>query len=239
MAKKIETTVENEVEAEVVAETAETTVEKVSNIVELQNGEKVEFGKSGKVIASYDVPSRTLTFKVVTGEVITYTLTDEEQANLTENQIEHILYARQEKIKSTLAPVKPVLTEEEIKAGRLNVAQKIVKELADLAEGKFVTRPAGTNSVELTPFLKALALVCAYGTVLGPENKPVEVFNFKAEDVPTKVLKPEWKDVADVKVISEVLDFWKSLDKGVKSTEKRNPWIKAQENLILNGTVTV
>jgi len=216
----------------------------VSNIVELQNGEKVNFGRSGKALASYDVPSRTLTFKVVTGEVISYTLTEEEQAGLTDNQIEHILYARQEKIKSTLAPVKAVLTEAEVAEGKLNVAAKIKKEILDLSEGKFVTRAASAGSIELDAWLKAFALVNATGKVIiDAAGSTFDVPMVKWEHTSTLAfdgLKPEWADLSNVHVVAEVLEAWKALSRDAKAEQKRNnTFISTQASLIEQGVVKV
>jgi len=207
------------------------------NIVKLENGEKINFGKSGKVIASYDVPTRTLTFKVVTGEVISYTLTELEQAGLSENQIEHILYARQEKIKSTLSPIKAVLTEEEAKEGKLNVADKIRKELADLASGVFITRTAGGANVALDSWLKAFALINATGKVIiDAMGNTFDVPLVHWEHTSTLAfgeLKPEWVDLNNVNVIADILQSWKSLSREAKAEQKRsNTFISTQASLI-------
>ena len=209
--------VENEVAVE--------KTEKVSNIVRLENGEMMDFGKSGKSVASYDVETKTLTFKVVTGEVLTRTLSDEETANLTPLQIEKLLYAEQEKIKSTLAPIKAVLSEEEVSLGKLNVADKIRHEFKQLEEGLFNTRSADTNVVSLDSFMKAFAYFCATGKV------PVNGTDVPVPEAmwPFKAINPEWKDVEDIKVINEIHTFWNSLDRTIKSQQRRNPYLKLYE----------
>jgi hypothetical protein len=240
----------SKVKTEVQEPSTEELVEmKVSNIVTLENGEKANFGANGKVIASYDVASRTLTFRVVTGQVITYTLTDEEQANLTDNQIEHILYARQEKVKSTLPPVKAVITDEEREAGKLDVAAKIEQELKALAEGKFVTRAASGALVELDPWMKAWAIVNAYGAVFlagkiedGNTNRfPVPFVEWdNSSSLLSTDLKSNWKNVEDVEVIADVLATWKALSREAKAEQKRsNTFVSTQATQLTLGIVTI
>jgi hypothetical protein len=238
----------NEVVENVVVETAETKKAKVSNIVAFPDG-NIDFGANGKSVSYYDVPSRTLTFKVVTGEVIPYTLTEEEAAGLSDNVIEHILYARQEKIKSTLAPIKAVLTPEEIKDGKLNVAMKIRKELAALAAGEFVTRSTAGGNVALDEWLQAWAIVNAYGAVFlagkveeANQNRfPVSLVKWEhSSSLIFGAPKPEWANVNDVQVIADVLETWKGLSREAKAEQKRsNTFVSTQALQIEQGIVTI
>ena len=222
--------------------------EKVSNIVAFADG-NIDFGANGKSVSYYDVPSRTLTFKVVTGETIPYTLTEAEQAGLSDNVIEHILYARQEKIKSTLAPVPPTRTPEELAEGKLTVAMKIEKELAALAAGEFVTRGNPVGSVALDSWLQAWAIVNAYGCVFLVGK--VEAANTNRYDVSIvdwehssslifKEPKPEWTNIHDVAVISDVRSAWRALSREAKAEQKRsNTFVNTQQTQIDLGIVTV
>jgi hypothetical protein len=222
---------------------------KVSNIVAFPDG-NIDFGEKGKSVSYYDVATGTLTFKVVTGEVISQVVTDEDIAAMSPALLkEHVLYARQEKIKSTLAPIKPVLTPEEIKDGKLNVAQKITKELAALAAGEFVTRSAASGSVALDVWLQAWAIVNAYGSVFlygkveeANQNRyTVTPIDWKhSSSLIFKETKPEWANVNDIAVIADVLATWKGLSREAKAEQKRaNTFVSTQVTQIEQGIVTI
>ena len=207
------------------------TVETV-NIVELENGEKLDFGKNGTVFSSYDVDAGDITFKVATGEVITFNVSDVPENVLKEATI----YGLREKIKSTLAPIKLNTTEEETLAGKLNKAEKIVQEITSLKAGEFVTRSAVGGSATLDSFMKAFALVNAIGAIKTDNNGGMV-------PVPAKgrlfaELKPEWANVNDSAVIASVLSTWDALDRKVKAAQKRNTFLTFQAEYFEAGLVT-
>jgi hypothetical protein len=192
----------------------------VSNVVEMQDGSKIDFGPKGKAISSYDVEAKTVTFKVVTGEVITFGI----DTIPSEVLAEAVLYGLREKIKTTLSPIKPEDT-----------AAKIQKEIASLLEGKFVTRSVETGSVELDDFMKAFALIGATGVV----NTGNGTFQVPPSHVVLEELRPHWENVSDAAVINEVTAYWNSLDKKVKSKFRQNTFIKTQESIIESGAVAL
>lgn len=217
----------NEVEVEAV----ENVVKKsTSNIVELQNGETIDF-RGNTVLASYDVPSKIVTFKVVTGEVLTLNVNNVPEAVKEEAAI----YGLREKIKATLAPIKVVISEDEAKEGKLNKAGKIALEIKNLLEGNFVTRAQETGQVGLDSFMKAFATINAIGAIKIDNNGNVVPVPTQARLLPE--LKPTWANVTDPTVMQEVLSYWDSLDKDTKSAQKRNTSIKFQAELFDSGAV--
>jgi hypothetical protein len=210
-------TMNSEVEG-VEPNSVESTKEKVSNIVELSNGERVNFGKNGKIVATYDVDSKVVTFKLVTGEILTLDISE-----IPENVLaEAAIYGVREKIKATLAPTPAA-----------ELSSKISKEFEALKEGKFVTRSSDTGTVELDDFMKAFALVNATGVVnTGNGVFTVSPNTDKVSFIIAQPLKSHWVNVEDTAVISEVLAFWDALSTKEKTAQRKNTFIKTQASLL-------
>jgi hypothetical protein len=216
---KMSKTKANEIET---TEATEAVVEKAivpDNIVLMESGEMLNFGKVGRVISSYE--GTVITFKTVTGKTLDLDVTTLPQSILEEAAV----YGIREKIKSTLPTTAPA-----------DLATKIEKEIAQLKEGKFVTRRSDSET-GLDNFLIALALVNATGTVQAEEGK---TFAVPSAFLIFPELKPEWKNINDPKIISEVLVFWEGLDKKIKSAQRRNnAFISTQAALIESGAFVV
>jgi len=199
----------------------EQTQEQTSNIVTLENGKVRDFGKSGKVFASYDVESKTITFEVVTGEVISFDIN-----GIPTNVLEEAaIYGIREKIKSTLSPIKAFVTSAEAAEGKLNVAGKIAQEIESLKEGKFVTRTSEGGTVGLDSFMKAFALVNATGKVNG-------MFDVPAAYISVPSLRPEWSDYESLAVARDVQEYWDALPKDEKAKQRRNTFVQTQKELL-------
>ena len=202
-------------------ESNEEVTETTSRIVQLETGELVNFGKSGKVIASYDVDTDTITFKTVPGKVISFKISD-----LPENVLkEATIYGLREKIKATLAPITAN-----------DIPDKIYKEIEALQAGLFVTRSSdSTTTVELDDFMKAFALINATGQV----NTGTALFTIKEQFISVPELRPHWVNLNDVNVINEVLTYWDSLSRQEKAAQKRNTFVKTQASIIATGDLKV
>ena len=205
-------------------------IESNSNIVTMEDGSSVEFGKNGKVITSYDVESGVIEYKVVSGEILRISLDDIP----VETNREAMLAGYAGKIKSTLAPFKPTITPAEAEEGKITLAQKIQKEIDALKAGKFVTRTTDSG-VELDTFLQAWAYVNATGKILTPSG----AFDIPANAILIKEDVSHWANVNDPKVISEVTETWKNLSKEAKSSEKKNTFVRSQERFLEDGSVTL
>ena len=209
----------NEVAEQVQVQNAEVASNLVNVIFPDGSTEIVNFGKSGKVFASYDVETSTLTFKLITGVAIVHKIEGIE--GLTPFLKEVVLYGIREKIKTTLAPVKDEDKE-----------SKILRELEAIKNENFTTRSSDT-SVALDNFMKAFALINATGCVnCGTGTVAVDPAFIVVDE-----LKPHWANTTDVGVINEVKAYWNGLDRKVKAAQKRNTFIKTQEIFIANGTV--
>jgi len=195
----------------------------VSNIVTMENGENIDFGKSGKIKASYDVATSTITFKTVVGSIINYVVDGLD--NLSDFQKEVYLYGVMEKIKSTLAPTKI----EDLEA-------KINKQIEEVKSGVFTTRTMD-STVELSDFLKAFAIINATQRLFTPMGY-VDVA-MPVEALKVTELQPHWVNVNNSEVIKEVSDFWTALPKGEKSAQRGNSFVKAQLSFIENNLVTL
>lgn len=218
MAKKM--TEQNEAEMVEAVEAVEVN-ESTSNLVTLQTGEVVDFGKNGKIISSYDVETGEVTFKCATGEVLTINANELPEAV----KAEAVIYGVAAKIKATLSPISVD-----------KVAEKIQKEIAALQAGSFVTR--GTSAtLELDNFMKAFAFVNATGVV--KTNNEGGSFDVPAVGLAVAEFKPHWVDVKDAAVIAEVLAFWDTLDRKEKAAQKRNTFVTTQAGLIEAGIVAI
>lgn len=196
-------------------EATETPVkEVVSNIITMENGENIDFGKSGKVKASYDVATSTVTFKTVVGSIIDYVVDGLD--NFSDFQKEVYLYGVMEKIKSTLAPTKVE-----------DLVAKINKQIEEVKSGVFTTRTMD-SSVELDSFLQAFAMVNATGQV----NTSTATFDVFPSALKVPELRPHWINVKDPAVIKEVLEFWNSLSRTEKASERHNTFITTQKAFI-------
>ena len=208
----------------------------VSNVVTMSNGEKVDFGKNGTVISSYDVDAGTVTFKVATGEVLVHQAQDLEYLSIHQREV--YLYGLREKVKTTLAPIKLVVSEAEAAIGKITKAAKIALELKAFSEGKFVTRSSDNGSVELSNFMKAFAYVCATGQVL-PSNEALPTPALDQLLVVIGELKSHWVATSDMSVVVEITAYWNALDRKVKSSFRRNAFISTIEAYIEAGIVTL
>ena len=81
--------------------------------------------------------------------------------------------------------------------------------------------------------MKAFALVNATGKV----NTGNGTFDVPAIGLSVTELKPNWVNVGDVAVVSEVLDYWAKLSKEDKSKQRKNTFVNTQASLITAGVV--
>lgn len=200
--------------------------EKVNKIIELENGEKVNFGTRSNVLSSFDIETNTITFKVATGEVIVWdvtTIADLMIDGLNEYTKTVILSGLLSKVKVSLAPVK---LQEEVTAedGTVSVvnslAEAIRKQVAILTSGKFAVRGLGDDSVELSLDQKAFATAAVkqapFATAVG----------LAAEDV------AGWEDLDSEATINAVSNLWDSFEIPVKNAIRRNPYFKVEKALL-------
>jgi hypothetical protein len=115
-------------------------------IVTLDDGTQVNFGARANLLSSIDLESSTIIFKIVTGKVINWVIT--EMDNLTPFQKTVFMYGLLEKVKTSLAPVKLAKLEE-----------AIAKQIAAVTKGDFNIRSINTvGEVALSDLQKAYAL---------------------------------------------------------------------------------
>ena len=190
------------------------------NLVTLENGEIVNFGKSSKMFASYDLEKSSVTFKLVTPQVVDFIVQGME--NLPELFKKIVLFGIAEKVKTfTNLPSEALFN-------------RVTKELADLTAGNFNAKSRRISStVELNAFLKAFAMVNGSGTVSCAGVTPMAV--------PVSFLlvtdKPHWANVDDITTIDEVTSFWKELSAKEKTAQRRNTFVTTQETYINLGLV--
>ena len=122
-------------------------VEKVTNIVEMQDGTKIDFGKRGTLHTSVDLPTNTISFKMVTGDIINWVVPGTE--GLTDFQKKVYLYGILSKIKTAMAPV-------DLK----ELKKFIEKQMEAINNGIFIVRAFGdtVREVKLTDIQKAYAI---------------------------------------------------------------------------------
>lgn len=194
---------------------------KVSNLVTLANGEVLDFGANGKCFSSFDVETGDITFKMVTGEVITFNKADVP----AEVQELALLSGLLKKVTITLPTVDAD-----------KAADKVALEIQKLKDGKFTTRGSGAGAAELDDFLVAFALVNATGVV----NTGNGNFAVPNAFISVDGLRPEWVDVNSPKVIQEVLEHWESLSAKEKTSQRRqNTYVNMQKQFIETGVVEV
>jgi len=126
--------------------TAPAKPEKKVRIVTLEDGTQANFGVRANVLSIIDVKSSTLTFKIVTGKVINWTIAGVE--SLTEFQKTVFMYGLLEKIKTSLSPIKLAGLED-----------AIAKQIVSLEKGEFSVRSLTTvGEVSLTTLQQAYAI---------------------------------------------------------------------------------
>lgn len=120
---------------------------KEPRIVLMEDGTTVNFGIRANVISAYDTEEKLITFKVITGDIIAWPITDID--NLTEAQVTVYLYGLLSKVKTNLAPVKVP-----------DLAKVIRDNIATINSGRFLVRGAGVDEdFELSLNQQAYALV--------------------------------------------------------------------------------
>lgn len=154
-------------EEEVVAEAAaETTTEpaevkekevKVIRIIDMEDGTKCNFGVRNNLVTNSDSETGILTFKISTGQILTFLPPELEGLNKFQKDV--FLYGILSKVKTSLAPVKP-----------LDLAAAISVQLDQISKKEFNVRNSGdSEEVLLTEWQKAFALVVSE-TVAGKEH---------------------------------------------------------------------
>jgi len=139
---------DTKVEAATTTEAAPAKVKakKEVRIVTLEDGTQANFGARANLLSTIDLETSTLTFKLVTGKVVNWVITEID--NLTAFQKTVYMYGLLEKIKTSLAPVKLPKIEE-----------AIAKQIAAIAKGEFNIRSINNaGEVVLTDLQKAYAL---------------------------------------------------------------------------------
>lgn len=211
-------------------EVVETPVEKpVQNIVVLNNGETANFGVRNQILSSFDTEEGTITFKVLTGEVLSLDVKAIEglgYESATELGQQVIMAGLLGKIKSNLAPVK-LTTEVEVKDEEGNVvstetvnslAIAIQKEMDKLAKGIFSVRAGSNDAVELTVDQKAFATATV--------NHPIF-----AKVVGTEAYASKWTNLDEASVIAEVDAVWEQIGKDGRRTAKKHPYFMLEKSL--------
>lgn len=192
--------------------------EKVSRIIELENGEKVNFGTRANLLTSFDTESNTITFKLATGEVIVWDVTGVpglDVASLTELAKTVVLYGLLAKIKSNLAPVK---LQEEVEGKVVNtLADAIHSQVAVINTGKFAVRGSGDDSVELSLDQKAFA------TAVAKEPVFAGAVSLTAEDT------AGWADLDSDATINAVSTLWDSYDVSTRNAIRKNPYFRVHK----------
>jgi len=120
---------------------------KESNVVTMSDGTQCNFGSRANLLATMDIESKTLTFKVATGAVVSWPVEGLEA--FSNFQVKVYLYGLLEKIKSSMAGVK------------VDGLEKAINDhIADIKEGNFNIRSAGSSvsAIGLTMVMKAYAL---------------------------------------------------------------------------------
>ncbi len=127
--------------------TEEVTPIKEPVIVEMSDGTKCNFGRRANLVSSMDVPTKTLTFKISTGVIISWAVEGLEAFSTLQTKI--YLYGLLEKVKSSLAGV-----------GKPDLEVAISNNIADIKAGNFNIRSAGSSvaATGLTLVMKAFAL---------------------------------------------------------------------------------
>lgn len=194
--------------------------DKAMNMVTMANGEVLNFRENGKCFSGYDKETGTLTFKIVTGEVIDVNVADIPQ----DVKDEALLWGLVRYVTSKIPNVDAD-----------KVAEKVTKEVDSLKAGKFATRGASAGGQELDDFMVAFALVNATGEV----NTGNSTFAVKQSFISVDELQPHWVNVNDPSVVAEVLAYWDSLSTKDKTNQKKNPFIKTQVELISTGVVEI
>ncbi len=193
-----------------------------SNVVVMENGETLNFGKQGKCFSSFDLDTLTVTWKLVTGQVKTLSVTDLDEKVQKMAMLSGIL-----KKVTALVPAVEDVTE---------LDAKIQKELYKLLTGTFTVRGSGQGAAELDEFLTAFAIINAKGEIATETG----VFAVPQAFIAVDDLRPEWVNVQDPKVIDEVLDFWGSLSAKDKTHQKRNnPYITILKNMLEEGSYAI
>jgi hypothetical protein len=174
---------ETQTESSETAETSETAEsaesftppikEEPKRIVTMEDGSTQDFGKRAKLTASYNVEDNTVTFKVITGEILLYT------APIPENTPEFIqiaaLYGFLSKIKSGIGTAQPVVTKTKVIGKNEDgsdiietievheLANTIKTQIDSLKEGKFTIRSSSEeDGLGLTIDQEAWALARIY-----------------------------------------------------------------------------
>lgn len=200
--------------------------EKQAKIIELETGEKVNFGTRSNLLSSFDTEANTITFKVATGEVIVWdvtTIADLAVEALNEWTKTVVLYGLLAKVRTNLAPVK---LQEEVTAedGSVTVvnslAEAIRKQITILTSGKFSVRGSGDDSVELSLDQKAFA------TAVVKQAPFATAVGLTAED------HAGWDDLDSESTINAVSNLWDSFETSVKNAVRRNPYFKVEKALL-------
>ena len=121
-------------------------VKKEVRIVTMDDGTQANFGARANLLSAIDLESSTVTFRIVTGKIINWTI--QNMDNLTEFQKMVFMYGLLEKIKTSLAPIKlPKMVE------------AIQKQIVAIERGEFNVRSlSSAGEVVLTDLQKAYAL---------------------------------------------------------------------------------
>ena len=200
--------------------------EKEAKIIELETGEKVNFGTRSNLLSSFDTEANTITFKVATGEVIVWdvtTIADLAVEALNEWTKTVVLYGLLAKVRTNLAPVKlqDEVTAEDGSVTVVNsLAEAIRKQVAVLTSGKFSVRGSGDDSVELSLDQKAFA------TAVVKQAPFATAVGLTAEDT------AGWADLDAEATINAVSNLWDSFETSVKNAVRRNPYFKVEKALL-------
>ena len=200
--------------------------EKEAKIIELETGEKVNFGTRSNLLSSFDTEANTITFKVATGEVIVWdvtTIADLAVDALNEWTKTVVLYGLLAKVRTNLAPVKlqDEVTAEDGSVTVVNsLAEAIRKQVAVLTSGKFSVRGSGDDSVELSLDQKAFA------TAVVKQAPFATAVGLTAEDT------AGWADLDAEATINAVSNLWDSFETSVKNAVRRNPYFKVEKALL-------
>lgn len=195
--------------------------EKIVNLVNMENGETIDFGEKGKCFLGYDVAAGTVTAKTVTGNIVNIIVAD-----LPENIKQELLFwGLTRKLSSSI-----------LSTDAAEVTDKINLEVDKLFKGKFSSRGMGGGSAELDDFQVAWALVNATGVV----NAGTSTFDVPMMFISVEELRPEWVDVNNAKVIEDVLAVWDALPAKEKTAQrKNNNFVRMQQQFIESGAVEV
>jgi len=121
--------------------------EQTTNVVQMEDGTTIDFGKRGVVDISIDLKSATMVFKTVNGKVISWQV--QEIDNLFPFQKKVYLYGVLSKIRTAMAPV-----------DRAELEDFINKQIEAINAGIFNVRAFGdpTREVKLLDIQKAYAI---------------------------------------------------------------------------------